>query len=93
MHWGARGVDSLKATVQIDGQMRDVALIVRETTEGEFYYDLRRSNALGARWARTQSSSVDSAGPAFEGSTESDFNIQISEEDFYPAELTPATVW
>ncbi|GLQ09259.1 hypothetical protein GCM10007913_11910 [Devosia yakushimensis] len=77
-----KAVHSLEASVSLGGRTVDVVAIIRETPQGEFYYDLRKDNRLGARWSIKPPTEGVTEGqvphPALEGDAEPDsLNIAI----------------
>ncbi|WP_022727209.1 LPD5 domain-containing protein [Fodinicurvata sediminis] len=78
-----KAIHVLSAQVILDGRPLDVVALVRETQNGDFYYDLRKDNQPGARWAvgrTTTEGLVDDQvpTPALEGDAEQVLNISAS---------------
>lgn len=81
-----KAIHTLSAKVSLGGRILDVVAIIRETRNGEFYYDLKKDNRLGDRWALLDRSIAEglTSGqvptPALEGDAEPILNIEVLPE-------------
>jgi hypothetical protein len=79
-----KAIHTLEVTVDLAGRPIDVVVVIREQADGEFYYDLRKDNRPGSRWAISEPSAEGLARkgqvplPTFDGGSEAaDWNIAI----------------
>lgn len=87
---GIAAVHRLEATVEFNGRPVDVVVIIRETAEGELFYDLRKDNREGARWAVSSATAEGSKPhPALDDDAFADLNLEYAGAPIKERRTTP----